>query len=457
MIASVLLALTFFQSPPNPEALVLQVGGSVWDVAVTDLNGDKAKEILALTNDQTDEGTQKSLHVFLATAGGTYDTKPAHTLNLSPDVGALFLAEVDGAAPRELVAVDAMGAIVYAFADGAFSEVAAPRFTSLFATGTNEPVFLKKVAKDITGDGRDEWFVPVPVGYELRTAEEKLATVRCDLVSEYRGVTDISIYHRLPSIHAFKPDDGAEQSSLAFLSDEYADFSYGDGWSEAVRFKVPANLEEKWEASTRMDDVNGDDLPDLVVSQTKGTAQIQVLTQVYVAEAPYTYPDEPTNTFEASGAIATPYIRDVDGDEKLDLILIQVPFGVKAIWNFFVRNKIVVQAKVYLYKEDGYGAKPDFDQEVTLDAPEGREQVAYNMGDFNGDGRLDVAFGISKDELIIRLGSDKTFLTQKPWTRISTPTFGFARPFKLNDNMNDDLIIYHPGIENKERIEVILF
>lgn len=454
MFGAVVVSMLF--SAAQPQAYALFTPLNTWDVAVEDLTGNGMKDIVALCSDEESYPLRKHLAVFLARDDGGYDSHPAFLHELEPEDGALFWAETDGAPPRELVVTRASGARVYGYADGAFRLLRETAFHALLPSGSREPRFLRDAAADLTGNGIDEWFIPVAAGFEIRTMDGLVCAVDCDVFSEIRSGDSMYIVHRLPAYHPFDVE-GQEHKGLAFLSDEFADFAYGPNWSERRRFRIPVNLEEKWEASAQMKDINGNGLPDLVVTQTQGTVNMKVLTQVYMASGPFTYPDEPTATFEASGSIASPILIDVDGDGRLDLILAKIPFGVRAIVNFFLKRTLGIQVEVYLFDGERFSSTPDFRTSLSVDAPDGRERAAYTMGDFNGDGRLDVALGVRADRLEIRTGSADRFLSPRPWVTFDIPTFGAARPYDLNANGADDLIIFHPGGAHKRRIEVILF
>ncbi len=443
-------------SSPEYQAFVLDTGTSVWDVAEQDLTGDGKAEILALCCDEKSSPPAKFVACFVADAAGAYTAKPTFRLDLDPSIGALFIAEADGAPPKELVAVNAEGATVYRFENGAFAAADSPRFVSLLPSGTKEPAFLEHAAQDVDGDGKDEWLIPVPMGYEIRTPEKLLARVPCDMVSEIQSRDSVYIFHRLPSCHAFTLA-GEPAKCLAFLSDEYADFAHGASWSQNARFKIPLNLEEKWEASTKMDDINADGLPDLVVTQMKGTVNLRAMTQVYLASGPFAYPDAPTATFSAKGTIASPALVDVDGDGKKDMLFLSIPFGVRNIVNFFVRGKLSARAEVYLFQDGKFASKPTFEEDFLLDAPDGRERVAYTLGDFSGDGRMDVAFGAGANKMDIFTSSPERLVSSRPWVSLEIPSFGIAHPCDLNGNKAKDMVLFHPGGANKKRIDVIVF
>lgn len=448
-------ALLSFALPgwSQPNTYTLRSELNVWDVAVEDLNGDGIKDVLAVTSDEKSYPLKKALLAFVATAEGKYPETPSAVYALESAVSTLFFAEVDGTAPRELVLADAEGARVLRFQGEAFQEAGTSRFSSLLPSNSKEPMFLKEGAVDLDGDGIEEWLIPMPTGYSVRTLDGEKALVPCDVVSEIRRQGSTYISHRLPAYQAF---DYEGAKGLAFLSDEFADFTYGPGWTKQQRFKIPKNLDEKWEASSALKDINKDGFPDLLVTQTKGTINMQAMTQVYIATAPFTYPEQPSASFTSKGSMAAPGLEDIDGDGFLDLVIINVTFGVKNIINYFVRGKLSIDAQVYPYHE-GFGNAPAYTTALSLDAPEGRERVAYALGDFNGDGRKDVAFGQSADTLVVQRGEPKSFVENGTWVSVPVPSFGDARTVKIDQNAAEDIVLFHPAGENSKRIEVILF
>lgn len=455
MMTSLMLAVLCAVAQ-NPRAFVLEARTNVWDVETADMNGNGFQDILLLCSDEKAYPLDKEVALYLAGGDGAYPKTPSAVLKLDPVAGAVMLAEVDGAPPKEVVVLDAGGAKVFGFGNGDFEKRGDFRFNSLLPSNAREPVFLKRSAADLLGDGRDVWLIPTPSGLDLRRAGELVGTARCDVNSEMRRTEATHIVHRLPAVHPFSVP-GGESMALAFLSDEFADFAHGPGWSENTRFKIPMNLEEKWDASARMSDITGNGLPDLVVTQTRGTVKMLAQTHVYLAEEPFKYPEKPVAEFSVRGGVSAPVLKDVDGDGKSDIILISIPFGVTNFVNYFVRGKLAIQAEVYLFNGKDFGARPTFSTNLTMDAPEGRERVAYTFGDFNGDGRLDVAFGKSDNTLVVQLGQAERFLSQRAWVTLKVPSFGIAEPHNLDGNPAQDIIIHHPGGKNAKRVEVILF
>ena len=453
ILASLLLAAG---APPTENLMTLNAPQHVWDVAAEDFDGNGFSDLILLCCDERSDPLKKLIAVYMADAQGRYAAEATFTCPLDAQVGVLWQAEVDGAAPRELVAASAMGAQVYQFSNGALKKGVEIEFSSLFPTRAKEPAFLKDVVADLDGDGRDEWLVPVPMGCEVWDGKNRKARIECDVVSELRRGDSVSITNRLPAVQVFDLQ-GNPGKALAFLSDEFADFATGANWAERKRIRIPVNVEEKWDASAKMADINADGLPDLMVTQTKGTVNLSSMTQIYIAPAAMTYAEKPTASFTSEGSIASPSLVDVDGDGKKDMAVVRIPFGVKNIVNYFMRRKVSVTAQVYLYGEKGFGAKPSFETDLTLDAPEGREEVAYTMEDFNGDKRPDLCLSETRDELVFLAGVEKGFLSAKPFARFPIPSFGRAKGLSLNANEAKDCVLIRTSGENQSRVDVMLF
>ena len=350
----------------NPTVYTLGNGLPVWDVAAEDLNGAGLKDLLLLACDETSHPLQKEVAVFLASGDG-YPAGAFARAPAGPKFATAFFAETDSQArAADCGACPGRGGVRFE-KQGFRLERAGIRLP--LPHRSKNPIFLPNGAADMNGDGIDEWLVPFPRAMSCATAKV-IARVNCDMYSELRRSSSVYVYHRFPALLPYDIP-GSTTKGLAMLSDEFADFAHGEGWKEHWRFKIPVNLEEKWEASSRMEDINNDGFPDLIVTQTRGTAKLEAQTQIYVANGPYDYPSEPTATFLVKGSLVSPVILDINGDGKKDIIIINIPFGVKNIVNFFVRGKVAVNVDFYPFAEETYPAKPAFGASVTMDAPEG--------------------------------------------------------------------------------------
>ncbi len=454
MLAAPLIAASLLLA--QAQHTVLSADLPVWDVLSADVNGDGFKDVLAYCSDETVPAPVKELTIYLAGAGGQFESAPKIRFALPPANGTAFVSEFDGAPPREIVLLDQSSALVLRIAGTELAEVARAEFVSLLPAGSREPVFLRGASEDLDGDGRDEWMLPLPGGYGVFAQGRLIATLPAPTTSELRDYANFVISHRLPDVSTFTLP-GEPLRGIALLSDAQADFSYGRNWEQHQRYEIPRRLDEKWDASAELDDVNGDGWPDLMVTQTSGTVNLKTETQIYIATGPFRYPAKPDASMERGGSFTSAALRDTNGDKKLDLVFVSIPIGLGNIINYFLRGKVTVEAAVYAYGPKGFETKPSRSAELTLDAPEGRERSAYAMADFDGDGFLDAAVGTGAELMSFYRGSQREFLAADPWLKLKMPTFGIARTGDLDANGKDDLLLIHPGGANEKRIEVVLF
>jgi len=428
----------------------------VWDVLSADINGDGFKDIVAYCSKDEAEVPEKELQIFLANANGRFGTGQPIRYSLPPENGTAFTCEFDGAPPREIVLLASASAEILRLQERALVSVDQMEFVSILPMGSREPVFLRDAVHDLDGDGRDEWLLPVPEGYGVFGGGRQLATLPAPTSSELRDYSNFQILNRLPAVSTFAlPEEPLR--AIALLSDARADFAYGDEWQTHVRYTIPRRLDERWDSSASLQDVNGDGWPDLMVTQTSGTVNLKTETQIYLATGPFTYPDKPTATRANSGSFTSAALRDTNGDEKLDLVFISIPIGLGNIVNYFIRKKVTVEASVYEFGPKGFAEKPSRSADLMLDAPDGRERSAYAMADFDGDGYLDACVGTGSEMMSFYRGSSREFLASTPWLKLSMPTFGVTRTGDLDGNGKDDLLLIHPSGANEKRIEVVMF
>jgi len=438
------------------EHTVLRSELPVWDLLAADVNDDGFKDVLAYCSDDTASTPTKELLIYLAGASGRFNETVALRHALPPSNGTVLVTEFDGAPPREIVLLEQSSATLMRLNGAALEEVGRVDFLSLLPTGTREPVFLRSASEDLDGDGRDEWLLPLPDGYGVFSGGKLEATLPAPTTSELRDYSNFQISHRLPDVSTFAlPEERVR--GIVLLSDTEADFAYGEKWAQHEHYPIPRRLDEKWDSSAELDDINGDGWPDLLVTQTSGTVNLKTQTQIYIATEPFRYPEKPDAIMERGGSFTSAALRDTNRDGKLDLVFLSIPIGLGNIINYFLRGKVTVEAAVYTFGPEGFQTKPGRRATLTLDAPEGRERSAYAMADFDGDGLLDAAVGTGDGVMSFYRGSQREFLSSSPWLKLSMPIFGVARTGDLNGNGKDDLLLSHPSGPNEKRVEVVLF
>ncbi|HIA47229.1 MAG TPA: VCBS repeat-containing protein [Candidatus Hydrogenedentes bacterium] len=234
-------------------------------------------------------------------------------------------------------------------------------------------------------------------------------------------------------------------------------FHYGANWEASHRHEITGDLEDQWEARTKLADVNDDGRPDLMTTTSKGTTNIEVHTRIYLADTDLGYADKPSFELKSKGGLAIPYLVDLNNDEKLDLVVRSFPITLRNIANYLLRKKISLKIETYLFKNGGYAKKPSYSNYVTADISEGREEISFANGDFDGDGAKDVAVGARSSSLSIFTHGKGGVIGSRAWKTINVHTFGIARTADLDDSGTDDIVIFHPLGKYQNEIEVIRF
>lgn len=454
MTASI-VSLLFLVSAA-PQTFVLELPLPARDFASEDVNQDGLADIFVLCAEIDGPDPRKVLAAFVS-ADGRYPATPSFLLELPKSSGALFWSETDGVPPRELAVTDGSGAQIYEYRDGALAPTRRVAFASLLPTASRRPVFFKEIAADVTGDGRDEWLIPVNQAIEVRSGSEVLAVIPSDVHSELERGFDHRITHYLPRVRPFSLPGGGQQA-IAMLNGDWVDFAHGPGWRQRERYAVPLRDSAEWKTRVVMDDINGDGLPDFMITQSKGTVSIEMVTEIIIASAPFTYPATPTNTFTTTNVLTAPSLVDVNGDGKLDLVNLRVPFGVKTIMNFFMRKRMTLNVDVHLFEDGRFAREPQYRTQLTVDAVADRSELAYAMGDMTGDGWMDAAFGADENQIVVHSGSDDpALLPKRPIHTFDMPGYGTAQTVDLDGSPGIDVVILHAANPHRRRVDVILF
>lgn len=476
----ILLSLLTASHAAGVEQTQLDPGATVSDLAIEDINGDGALDLLVLCYSEAtaDAPTEekRSLVLFLRRPDGAFPTKPDSAFALPPGTGGVFFSETDGAAPREVVLVGLEGASVLRVKGEALQQTSTYDFPSLYPAGVQRLHFLEGCAGDMDSNGVDEWFVPVPGGVEIRALGEVLATIPCDVsgvTGSYAGGAIKSTYY-LPGCRPF-PREGASRPGLAIIGRRCVQFATGEDWSECRRFLIPyrftgalrdldgsrEDLEGLPEpprpsVSARLHDFNADGLPDLLIWESKGNFSVDTRVHVHLAKEDLSFNTKPDSLLDLDGSFVQPVVADVNADEKPDLLLVRLSFGVKFLMNYFIRGKVSLDIQGHFSDKGTFGEKADLKSRVALDVAPNNETGAYAFADFNGDGHLDAAFGSGGGSMVIHTGDGEQF-SDDPWTTVSLVPFGVAKARKLDANESADLVVFHPFDTKQRQIDIVYF
>jgi hypothetical protein len=451
LITTILLQVALAIEPIHQ---TLSAPRDVWDVTAQDLNDDGKLDLVALYGERDASVDKKGLCVYIAKSTGGYAKQATFDFPLDENTGNVFFAKRDGRS--QLVVTTKDGATQYKYNGDTFVESREYSFSTLLPMHTREPVFLRYISHDLDGDDSDEWILPVVDGFDVWGNDQNLAHLDADIFSETFGYKGMNVTHRIPAVLVFERP-GESRKALGVVGERGVVFYYGDNWETSKRYDLPEQSKEQWDRFATLADINNDGNPDLMVSSTKGTANIEVRIEIFLADGNLKYPAKPTFEYTTKGGLATPILMDVNNDEKLDIIVRGFPISLRNIANYLFRKKITMKIDMHLFKNTTFSKKPSYTSNISSEVSEGREENAHTYGDFDGDGKKDIATSTRSDTLSIFTHSKGRAINSRAWKTIKVHTFGVARISDLDANGKDDIVIYHPRGDHQKEIDIIRF
>ncbi len=439
----------------NPEVITLNLEPIVQDVIIEDINQDNLKDLIFLICEE--DGYDKKLVAFYQQQGiPKYNEKFSFVFPIHEPCSVLFTTRVEKN-KHSIVIANSDGFSIYNFQGNSATLEKHISFASVFPYNSKEPVILGNISYDLDNDGTDEWFIPTSHGVTIFKNYAPTSEVSFHVFHEIFLGNNPTLYYQFPVIYPVKSSKD-KSNPIAFWGDKELVFAHGENWNLTTKINIERKNPEKWDSTYRLGDVNKDSFPDVLLTETQGTLNLKTNVYMYISEGDFKYPEQPQFEYKIKGAVCLPVIKDVNNDNQDDLVLFNIPIGLTNFINFFVRGKLSVDSKVFLSDGKQLPSKPSYQTNILMDAPEGKDQIAYAVDDFSGDGLLDIAFGRARNTLQINTSSfSEGTMKIKQWIKLNIPGFGLIKTTNINDNKSRDMIIYHPAGENKNRADIIIF
>ncbi|MGA2741454.1 MAG: VCBS repeat-containing protein [Bryobacteraceae bacterium] len=339
--------------------------GAPTSVAVADLNGDGYLDAVVAGFDGSYEGYSERgyVSVLLGKAGGGFLAQTQLDTGATGASG-VVIADVNGDGKPDLViaatvALVEVVSVMLGNGDGTFQ---APVSYNAASAGSNGGTVA---VGDFNGDGKPDIALTnsvansasILLGNGDGTFQPAVAYA-AGTGPEYLAVGDFNLDGNLDLVVNSKPG--------------YVTILLGNGDGT---FRAPVNYPAlEYPGSVAVGDFNGDGKPDLAVS-TVGVGDGPDFVRILLGNGDGTF-QKPTPCYAGSGPVAVT-VGDFNGDGKLDLAVGNQPFPA-------YEGAVGDTISIMLGKGDG-----TFQPPVAYTA--GATPVALALGDFNGDGALDIA------------------------------------------------------------------
>lgn len=258
--------------------------------------------------------------------------------------------------------------------------------------------------------------------------------------------------------------DGAYSIAFGFSGEDT--FSLIFGFRESTTLKV----------LYAFGDVNGDGVADMMILSLDGRS---VLNQRSLYEVHFGTPTPDGILFarEASTVIqprgragglqhsgySSVWLQDFDTDGEIDIIFRDVNIGVAGMMRALLGNSVMMDVEFYRIEDGIYPDNPTATHKIRPDINFfDKQNIFFSpvlMGDVNGDRRLDLLVGKSREELQVFVGvPGPELLAQQPKKVAVTLPMDErnTRLVDLNKDSKQDILMYHPSTTDSHRVTLLI-
>jgi hypothetical protein len=445
----------------------LAVEGEVASVVAADLDGDGRKDLLVVYKTGVPPYQKRSFAIFWNRAG-VFAPRPDLTLALDEAESCAFdVGPASGGPADDLLLMTPRGVSAKSF-PGRVG--AAPRRlverTTLFHQPINGELPRVKLMHDVAGPNSHDLLVPslglLSIFRHVADRYEKAAEVEVDMEvngGPRRG-EGIEVRYGFPALHIVDTDGDGLRDVVAVQEDRVAIYRQGPGFtfhpqpdfSRDFSVRTPADHRERGtSASTLIADVDGDGIADLIVRKQvfEGVTSAKSTSYIFFGRKDG-FSQRPAEVLESEGvSLFQTQLVDLNGDGRLDLVVPYTSFGVFALIRMLTAKTAKVDFQIFPFdrRTRRFASEPISDRELKFHIPLAGDtdlQVVSLTADVTGDGRPDLIFGSSEDQLDIYPSVGNGEFASSSVETVEVRAAGVLEAVDLDGKGRADLVLSYP-------------
>jgi hypothetical protein len=454
-----------------------------------DVNADGFKDILIMLKPLGSNDRPK-LSLYLQQKDG-FSGLASQTFEIDNTAILFDLGDVAGDLKKELVVLKNDGVYFYAFGINGFVLSPQKLFTveSAFMIPDREPVKWDLVS-DVNGDGVEELLIAkltrIDIYFRTQGGNWLINQLPITMESRAGGFYDprfsvgnyAEVTYKTPFLATEDFDADGRKDLLAIYEDSLLVFCQEENgyFAQKCRQNVPLHFGEIWRGEKiqrtriadksernylmRIADLDHDGIVDAVsirISTIESVVNPETEVRIFWgrrnannSHSRVFFPEAPDHLIQPDGTQLVLDILDLNRDQRYDLIIPVIKIGIQNIIKILLSRSVEIRADIFLMTADGsYAKKPDTHVKMTVRFTYrgGATSPVYEVGDFDGDGFLDVLSSISEKTLAIFPGNEKNGIDDRigPKFNVMLPQNGeMVRAMHLNsDNRCDVIITYN--------------
>jgi len=444
----------------------LEVQGVIYDFINGDFDGDGLGDIGVIYAAEGDYYTRYiGLHLQDQNTG--FRRNADYLTTLPTTAAQINAADIDDDAVDEILIIDSEGVSVLRFSinAGLSKPVRVVRQKTVFSFPLNHGIIVMPFLFDINDSPGPEMIIPGQQGYLileqgdrgnyqlLNQLEISAAAQNHDkYFNEFARLPYIDLDLSFPGIHVADGNlDGRNDIYLiwdrklaGFFQDQSGNFAQKPDFE--IDF-YPAHV--RGYLQSRLVDFNGDNRPDVAVSNTSGgMTNTNTIIRFYLAGTDGKINPLYKKEINLSDSYCNLILGDVNGDRRTDLVVPAIEVGAMAATKVFLTKKTDLHMLVYQFTggipENEPNHRLRYEFRFNFNDPMPTAEVAVDWStDYNGDNIPDMVFCSGNDEIKFYWGETAEYLPRRPNVEIGLDHPMQIHPVNLNKGNFNDVVIRH--------------